>query len=92
MNRIGFWSCAGLTFFFAALPFFSERMFGYVTPIVVIAGYPVLWAFSLSGAFHFAKQSEFPKWWLLMTAPFALRYLAEGAAMVVFWMVRGFAP
>jgi len=89
-NEIGYWTCAALTCACAVLPFLSPKWFGDAFPRIVIFAYPILWTVFFAGASLFAKQSGRPRWWLLLTAPFAFWYLAELAAMILFGLVGGF--
>lgn len=90
-NEIGYWSCAALTCAFAALPFVPERSM-YVIPDIIIFVYPALWISFFWLFVRFAKRTGRRWAWLLLSAPFALRYITEGLVMLVFWVFHGFAP
>lgn len=89
---VAYWTCAAAACVCAILPFVSERLFGYVIPVIIVLVYPGLWLAFFWACRHFAKSVGRGTWWVALTAPFAFFYVAQGIVMVLFWMVTGFAP
>jgi hypothetical protein len=97
-SELGYWMCAALTCLASTLPFTPQRLLNaypsipFVIITAILFGSPILWFVALSNARRFATNAGRTSWWLWLTAPFALWTWLQGAAMVMVWMIFGFAP
>ena len=91
--EIGYWGCTAFACVCAVLPYSWVWLFGYRPDIVVIdfvsAG---LWIVFFGATVYFANAIGRGRWWVALTAPFALFHAIEFILMLVFWKLFGFAP
>lgn len=97
-SEFGFWTCAALTCLAATLSYTPQRLLDaypsipFVIIMTFLFGGPILWFVALSWTRRFATDAGRTSWWLWLTAPFALWYFLELAAMIVWSMIFGLAP
>jgi hypothetical protein len=94
-HRVGYWTCAAGLGVAAGLTVVPERWFIQI-PLWYVwfpLGQPLVWWISYNGIRHFAPPLSRKHWWfIVVTAPLALFYLAEGMLTMGFRMFNGFAP
>ena len=92
VTRIVHFAFVSLTVNFTLLPYIVPKLTYSVDPVLLELWCAGLWIVSFVLSAASVKRGGWRRWWLLITAPFALLPAARTLLIFLIWKTNGFAP